>query len=156
MESAATSAALPATNGAPQIAVAPQSKRSIRQEWISRFIAESHTLAKGEIDIEITSIEADALQRVVGHRQPEDVARQHYTSYTSAGTDSGFIRVEEEFQALAVKTGITKDGQPLSKEVLEFAYGVTTLCASAADRISGARAGGAGDQIRNTFGPVPF
>lgn len=156
MESAATSAALPATNGAPQIAVAPQSKRSIRQEWISRFIAESHTLAKGEIDIEITSIEADALQRVVGHRQPEDVARQHYTSYTSPGTDSGFIRVEEEFQALAVNAGLTKDGQPLSKEMLEFAYGVTTLCASAADRISDACGGSAGDQIRNTCGPVPF
>ncbi|BEP42283.1 hypothetical protein [Variovorax sp. V15] len=154
MESAATSVALTATTPIPGTPHAQ--KRSVRQEWISRFIEESHTLAKGKIDIEITSIEADALQRVVGHRQPEDVARQHYSSYTGPDTNSGFVRVEEEFQTLAVTAGITKDGQRLSKEMLEFAYGVATLCASAADRVSGARESSAGDQIRSTFGPVPF
>ncbi|SDZ71351.1 hypothetical protein SAMN05518854_117101 [Variovorax sp. YR266] len=155
MESAIASGSLPVTSVTPEISLVPPApKRSGRQEWISRYIEESHAISNGEIDIEITSIEGDALQRVVGHRLPEEVARQHFNSYT--GADSGFIRVEEKFQALAVRVGITKDGQPLSKEMLDFAYGVATLCACAADRFRDAREGSAGDHIRGLYGPVPF
>ncbi|BEP44011.1 hypothetical protein [Variovorax sp. V15] len=155
MESSLASTHLPVAKLAPEISLVPPTlKRSGRKEWIARYIEESHAITHGEIDIEITSIEGDALQRVVGHRLPEEVARQHYSA--CIGDDTEFIRAEEKFQALAARVGLTKDNQRLSKEMLDFAYGVATLCACAADRFRDPREGSVGDHIRGLYGPVPF
>lgn len=128
--------------------------RQHRKDWINRFVDEWQTLANGRIDMEYATMDAITLQRVVGHRLPEEVARQHFNSCT--GADSPLKRAEEKFQSLAVEVGLLDAGQPLSKEALDFAYGVATLCAGAADRFRDARDGCAGDHIRAMYGPVPF
>lgn len=128
--------------------------REHRKDWINRFVDEWQTLANGRIDMEYTTMDAITLQRVVGHRLPEEVARQHFNACT--GADSSLKRAEEKFQSLAVEVGLLDAGQPLTKEALDFAYGVATLCAGAADRFRDARDGSAGDHVRSMYGPVPF
>jgi hypothetical protein len=130
------------------------SERQHRKDWVSRFVDEWQTLANGRIDIEYATMDGVTLQRVVGHRLPEEVARQHFNACT--GADSAVHRAEEKFQSLAVEVGLLEPGQPLPQKALEFAYGVATLCAGAVDRFRDPREGCAGDQIRGMYGPVPF
>jgi len=128
--------------------------RQRKADWVHRFVEEWQTLANGRVDIEYTTMDGNTLQCVVGHRPPEEVARQHFNACT--GADSAIDRAEEKFQSLAVQVGLMDAGKSLSKEALDFAYGVATLCAGAVDRFRDPRDGSAGDQIRSMYGPVPF
>ncbi|MDN6885260.1 hypothetical protein QMO14_16770 [Variovorax sp. CAN2819] len=155
MEASPLPSPLSAADREPEFAaVAPSSKRLRERDWINRYVNEWGDLAQGRFDVEITTMDGMALQHVVGHRPPEEVARQHYNACT--GADSAAARAEEKFQELAVMFGLTKSGQPLPKAALEFAYGVATLCAGAVDRFRDPREGSAGDHIRGLYGPVPF
>lgn len=144
-----------AVDQVPEFAAVPPSPKRLReQDWINRYVQEWEELSLGRFDVEITTMDGMALQHVVGHRPAEEVARQHF--YACTGADSSEIRAEEKFKELAVMVGLAKSNQPLSKEALDFAYGVATLCAGAVDRFRDPRDGSAGDHIRGMYGPVPF
>ena len=128
--------------------------RQRKADWVTRFVEEWQILANGRVDMEYTTMDGNTLQCVVGHRPPEEVARQHFNACT--GADSPVRHAEEKFQSLAVEVGLLEAGQPLPPKVLDFAYGVATLCAGAADRFRDPRDGSAGDHIRGMYGPVPF
>lgn len=154
---------VPAFDPAPAVAKAPQdpdlspselNRRQVKRDWIDRYVAEWQTLACGRVDIEYAIMDGQTLQYVVGHRPPEEIARQHFNACT--GADSTLERAEEKYQSLGVEVGLVQPGAPLTKEQLEFAYGVATLCASVGDHYRSARDGCAGDQIRAMYGPVPF
>ena len=73
-----------------------------------------------------------------------------------ADADDFTCRVEEKYQSLAVEVGLVPPGAPLTREHLDFAYGVASLCAVVVDRFRDSRDGSAGDHIRANYGPVPF
>lgn len=137
-----------------KISPSESAKRMAKEDWITRYVAEWSLLANGRVDMEYATVDGSTLQHVVGHRPPEEVARQHFNS--STGADSTVERAEEKYQALAAEVGLLPAGSPLSKEQLDFAYGVAVLCASVGDRFRDPREGSAGDQIRASYGPVPF
>lgn len=148
------SSAAPAALKEPELSPHELNRRETKRDWIDRYVAEWQTLANGRVDIEYAIMDGQTLQYVVGHRPPEEIARQHFNACTNA--DSTVLRAEEKYQSLGVEVGLVQAGSPLTREQLDFAYGVATLCASVGDHFRTARDGSAGDQIRSMYGPVPF
>ena len=148
------SSAVPAAPREPELTLSELNRREAKRDWVHRYVEEWQTLANGRVDVEYAAMDGQTLQYVVGHRPPEEIARQHFNACT--GADTTAQRAEEKFQSLAVEVGLVPAGAPLSKEHLDFAYGVAVLCASVGDRFRDPKDGGAGDQIRAMYGPVPF
>jgi hypothetical protein len=148
LDSAASSKAVP-----PELTLEEMLRDNARREWISRYIRERERLANGRKDHEGTRMEGSSLFHVVGHRLPEEVARQHFNSCT--GADDSLLSAENKFQALAAEIGLAEGGR-LSRAQLDFAHGVAELCAAVGDRFRDVREGSAGDRIRAMYGPVPF
>ncbi|MBJ2155246.1 hypothetical protein [Variovorax sp. IB41] len=138
----------------PEVPFSELSRRAAKNDWINRYVAEWQLLANGRVDAEYAMLDGSTLHYVVGHRLPEEIARQHFNGCT--GADSNLERAEEKYQSLAVEVDLVSAGTPLSKAQLDFAYGVAVLCASVGDRFRDPREGSAGDQIRASYGPVPF
>lgn len=129
-------------------------RSAARKDWVNRYTMESARLADGRIDHESAFIQGHALHQVVGHRLPEEVARQMFNSFT--GADNTLVSADHKFQALAAGIGLIHQGEALSQDLLSFAHGVAELCAAVGDRFRDAREGSAGDLIRANYGPAPF
>ena len=129
-------------------------RTAARDDWVGRYIMESGRLAGGRIDHEMATVAAYALHRVVGHRLPEEVARQAFNS--STGAADTLLSADRKFQVLASAIGLIRQGEALPRNLLDFAQGVAELCAAVGDRFRDAREGSAGDLIRANYGPVPF
>lgn len=138
----------------PELSLLELNRREARNDWVSRYVQEWGRLANGRMDQEIADIEGHALHHVVGHRPPEEVARQHFNSCTGAA--DSLTSAERKFQTLAAQIGLVHQTQALPADMLAFAHGVAELCAAMGDRFRDARDGSAGDQIRANYGPVPF
>jgi hypothetical protein len=125
-----------------------------RNHWVNRYITEWARLANGRMDDDIAHGEGLALHHIVGHRPPEEIARQHFNSCTGAADT--LTSAQTKFRALAAEVQLIQQGDELSPAQLEFAHGVAELCAAVGDQFRSAREGSAGDLIRANYGPVPF
>lgn len=132
----------------------PSSAELRRRDWVTRYVEEWQQLAVGRVDVEFAHMDGTTLYYLLSHRPPEEIARQHFARCT--GADDFTCRVEEKYQSLAVEVGLVPPGAPLTREHLDFAYGVANLCAVVVDRFRDSRDGSAGDHIRANYGPVPF
>lgn len=148
------SSAMPPAAKEPELTLSELYRRDTKRDWVQRYVDEWQALANGRVDVEYAMMDGQTLHYVVGHRPPEEVARQHFNGCT--GADTTAQRAEEKFQSLAVEVGLVPAGAPISKEHLDFAYGVAVMCASVGDRFRDPKDGCAGDQIRAMYGPVPF
>lgn len=138
----------------PELSPIELNRLEAKNDWVSRYVQEWERLANGRMDHEIADFEGHALHHVVGHRPPEEVARQHFNSCTGAA--DSLASAERKFQKLAAEIGLVHQTQALSPDLTAFAHGVAELCAAVGDRFRDARDGSAGDQIRANYGPVPF
>jgi hypothetical protein len=141
-------------NSQPAMFDVQRARTAARNDWVSRYVSEWSRLANGRMDDEIANTEGTALHHVVGHRPPEEVARQHFNSCTGAADT--LTSAATKFRVLAADVGLIAEGAELSTAQLEFAQGVAELCAAVGDQVRTARDGSAGDLIRANYGPVPF
>ncbi|MNV40147.1 hypothetical protein D3C71_1317480 [compost metagenome] len=148
------SSAMPPAAQEPELSLSEMNRRDAKNNWVSHYVQEWARLANGRMDHEIADFEGHALHHVVGHRPPEEVARQHFNSCTGAA--DSLTSAERKFQKLAAEIGLVHQTQALSPDLTAFAHGVAELCAAVGDRFRDARDGSAGDQIRANYGPVPF
>lgn len=125
-----------------------------RDHWVNRYMTEWARLANGRMDDDIARGEGETLHHIVGHRPPEEIARQHFNSCTGAADT--LTSAQTKFRALAAEVQLIQEGDELSSAQLEFAHGVAELCAAVGDQFRSAREGSAGDLIRANYGPVPF
>lgn len=147
--------AVPSFNDPPLELSGLQSARiHVREDWVSRYVAEWERLANGRMDHKVAFGNGNALHHVVGHRPPEEVARQHFNSCTGAADT--LTSAVTKFRALAQEVGLVQQGAELSQAQFEFAHGVAELCAAVGDQFRTTRDGSAGDMIRANYGPVPF
>lgn len=129
-------------------------KQDVRDAWVLRFSNECDRLIKANVDVEAYSPSGHALFYLVGHRPPEEVARQHFSA--SRHFDDLERPAELKYQELAEDAGILEVEGKLTEEQLNFAYRVAELCASAVDQYRDPRDGSAGDYIRAMFCGLPF
>ena len=126
--------------------------RNARLEWASLFAAEWTRLAGGRADHEFLIDQGLSLVRVVGDRQPADVARQHFENTPEP---EQLVRdPEANFTALAAEVGIIKPGERLDQMHIEFAHGIAELCAAVGDGYGDSASANAGRHIRALYGPV--
>lgn len=126
--------------------------RNARLEWASLFAAEWTRLAGGRADHEFLIDQGLSLVRVVGDREPADVARQHFENTPEP---EQLVRdPETNFTSLAAEVGIIKPGERLDQMHIEFAHGIAELCAAVGDGYGDSASANAGRHIRALYGPV--
>ena len=144
----------PFATPSPDLSGLRSARADARNDWIGRYVSEWNRIAQGRMDHEIAYLEGSALHHVVGHRPPEEVARQHFNSCTGAADT--LTSAVTKFRLLAQEIGLVQPGGEISQQQLDFAQGVAELCAAVGDQFRTTRDGSAGDLIRANYGPVPF
>jgi hypothetical protein len=123
-----------------------------RLEWASLFAAEWTRLAGGRADHEFLIDQGLSLVRVVGDRQPAEVARQHFENTPEP---EQLVRdPATSLTALAAEVGIIKPGERLDQMHIDFAYGIAELCAAVGDGYGDSASANAGRHIRALYGPA--
>lgn len=123
-----------------------------RYEWITRFEKEFDRVSGYPHDPE--SGTAATLHPLMGHRPPEEAAREYFQALESP--DDWAASPQCQLTDLAVSHGLIEPGAPLSPALRDFAFSVGELCAFIGDRYRDPKAGCAGDAIRARYGRVPF
>lgn len=123
-----------------------------RHDWQTRFDKEFDRVSGYPHDPEAGT--AATLHPILGHRPPEEVAREYFKALEASGDWA--TSPQRELTDLAVGHGLIAQGAALPDGLRDFAFSVGELCAFIGDRYRDPGAGCAGDAIRARYGRVPF
>jgi hypothetical protein len=125
-----------------------------RADWVKRFEQEWSRVSGEPIDPEYPFVCARTLHPIMGHRAPEEAAREYFLATDETGAWEA--NPERLLRKMAVRHGLVSESGVMPQELLDFAFGVGELCAFIGDGYRDPKAGCAGDAIRARYGRVPF